>query len=305
MNLVSEKGLGGALLTKLGFDDDQIAALEDAANIVIENIKAIAAAEVEAAEQAVAAAEKRVEAAQKAYDAEIEGRNNGYANNVATAKKELQQEKKNQAQKEKLLEEAQRRQEAINTVVQASSLITASANLWMAFSSIPIVGPALALAAIATMWGSFALAKVRAAQVTKSSSQEYGEGGFEILEGGSHASGNDIDLHTKNSKGKNMRAEGGEAMAIINRRSTRRYRRMLPQLVDSINKGTFEEKFSQAFKTGEELAQNINFNQSNIDLSQIEDDVRTIKKNSEHSYYVLPDGTYIEKKRNITRIIKH
>lgn len=303
MNLISEKGLGGALLTKLGFDDNQIEALEEAVSIVLDNIKAIADAEVEAAEQAVAAAEKRVEAAQKAYDAEIEARNNGYANNVATAKKELQQEKKNQAQKEKMLEEAKRRQEAINTVIQASSLITASANLWSSFSSIPIVGPALAIAAIAAMWTSFAIAKVRAAQVTKSASQEYGEGGFEILEGGSHASGNDIDLQTKNSRGKNMRAEGGEAMAIINRRSTRRYRRMLPTLVDSINKGTFEEKFSRAFKTGEELSQNVVFNQQLVDLSQLEEDVRALKRNSEQQFYMMPDGTFVERRRNVLRRI--
>ena len=303
MNLIKDKGFGGALLTKLGFDDDQIAALSEATNIVLENIKAIADAEVEAAEQAVAAAEKRVEAAQSAYDAEVEGRNNGYANNVATAKKELQQEKKNQAQKEKLLEEAKRRQEAINTVIQASSLITASANLWSSFSSIPIVGPALAIAAIAAMWTSFAVAKVKAVQVTKAASQEYGEGGFEVLEGGSHASGNDIDLQTKNSRGKNMRAEGGEAMAIINKRSTRRYRRMLPALVDSINKGTFEEKFSRAFETGEQLSQNVTYQQQIVDLSQLEEDVKVLKRNSEHQYYAMPDGSYIEKKRNILRRI--
>lgn len=305
MNLIKDKGLGGALLTKLGFDDDQIAALSEATNIVLENIKAIADAEVEAAEQAVAAAEKRVEAAQSAYDAEIEGRNNGYANNVATTKKELQLEKKNQAEKQKLLEEAQRRQEAINSVIQASSLVTASANIWASFSKLGPFGIAGALAAIATMWASFAAAKIKAAQVTKAASQEeYGEGGFEILEGGSHASGNDIDLQTKNSRGKNMRAEGGEAMAIINKRSTRKYRKVLPALVDSINKGTFEEKFSRAFETGDELAQQNIVYQHLIDLSQIEDDVKAIKKNSEKQYYMLPDGTYIEKTRNVTRHIQ-
>lgn len=305
MNLIKDKGLGGALLTKLGFNDDQIAALSEATNIVLENIKAIADAEVEAAEQAVAAAEKRVEAAQSAYDAEIEGRNNGYANNVATTKKELQLEKKNQAEKQKLLEEAQRRQEAINSVIQASSLVTASANIWASFSKLGPFGIAGALAAIATMWTSFAAAKIKAAQVTKAASQEeYGEGGFEILEGGSHASGNDIDLQTKNSRGKNMRAEGGEAMAIINKRSTRKYRKVLPALVDSINKGTFEEKFSRAFETGDELAQQNIVYQHLIDLSQIEDDVKAIKKNSEKQYYMLPDGTYIEKTRNVTRHIQ-
>lgn len=301
--LMADKGLGGALLTKLGFDDDQIEALTEAVNIILENIKMIADAEVEAAEKAVAAAEKRVEAAQKAYDAEVEGRNNGYANNVATAKKELQQEKKNQAQKQKILEEAQRRQEAINTLIQASSLVTASANIWSAFSGAGILGPALAIAAIAAMWTSFAAAKIRAAQITKASSQEYGEGGFEILEGGSHASGNDIDLHTRNSRGKNMRAEGGEAMAIINRRSTRKYRKTLPTIIDSINKGTFEDKYLQAFKSGEELSQTI-FNQSSTaDLTQLENDVRALKNNSERQFYLLPDGSFVEKRKNVTRYV--
>ena len=300
--LIGEKGLGGALLTKLGLNDEQIDALSEATDIVLDNIKSIVDAEVEAAEAAVAAAEKRVSAAQSAYDAEIEARNNGYANNVATAKKELQQERKNQAQKEKLLREAQRRQEAINTMTQASSLVTASANLWEAFSPIPIVGPALALAAIATMWTSFAVAKVRAAQITKSASQEYGEGGLEILEGGSHASGNDIDLQTRNSRGKNMRAEGGEAMAIINKRSTRKYRKALPQIVDSLNKGTFEDKFLGAFDTGDKLSQTVNYF-SNVDLSQLKDDVRALKQNSENSYYILPNGSFVEKRKNVIKII--
>ena len=299
--LIGKKGFGGALLTKLGFDDDQIEALTEAVNIILDNIKAIADAEVEAAEKAVEAAEKRVDAAQRAYDAEIEARNNGYANNVATAKKELQQEQRNQAQKQKLLEEAQRRQEAINTVIQASSLITASANLWSAFSTVPIIGPALAIAAIAAMWGSFALAKIRAAQITKAS-QEYGEGGLEFLEGGSHASGNDIDLQTKNSKGKNMRAEGGEALAIINKRSTRKYRKLLPQIVDNINKGTFEDKFTRAFDAGERILQS-NIYSQNIDLSQLENDVKALKRNSEYQCYIMPDGSRIEKKNNITRRI--
>lgn len=302
VNLVGQEGLAGAIFTKLDWDDDKINAANAFTEAVVSNLKAITDAEVELAEAAVEAAEKRVEAAQTAYEAEVEGRNNGYANNVATAKKELQQEKKRLQQKQKLLEEAQRRQQAIDTVTQTSSLITASAELWSSFSDLGPAGPALAIAAIATMWGSFAAAKVRAAQVTKAS-QEYGEGGLEFLEGGSHASGNDIDLHTTNSKGKNMRAEGGEAMAIINRRNTRKYRKVLPQIVDSINKGTFEDKFMGAFKTGDDLSQNITYQSQAVDLSRLEEDVRALKDNSERQYYAMPDGSYIEKRRNVIRRI--
>lgn len=301
---IDKKGLGGTLLEKLGFDDDQIDALKDAVNIVIEQLQSIMDAEVELAEQAVEAAEARVEAAQKAYDAEVEARNNGYANNVATAKKELEQEKKNQQEKQKMLQAAQKRQEAMNTVTQASSLVTASANLWSSFSSIPIVGPALALAAIATMWTSFAVAKIKAKQVTASQSDEYGEGGLEFLEGGSHASGDDIDLGVKNKKKRRMRAEGGEALAIISKKRTRKYKKILPDVINSLNKGTFEDKYLNAFASSDGLNISLNSNGS-VDLSKIEDDVRSIRKQSETKYYTLPNGTVVIQHKNVKRIIKN
>ena len=302
---IGKYGPTGFLLSYMGFDDDAIKAWNDACSQIVSNLQEIAQAEVDVAQAAVDAAEKRVEAAQSAYDAEVEGRNNGYANQVATKKKELQQEKKNMQEKQKLLEQAQKRQEAINTVVQASSLITASANIWSAMSGVPIIGPALALAAIATMWTSFAVAKVKAKQATAAANQEYGEGGLEFLEGGSHASGNDIDLHQKNSEGKNMRAEGGEAMAIINKRNTRKYKRVLPDIVDSLNKGTFENKFSQAFNKADSLQAQLITVQSTTDLSTIERNVEAIKKQNSERVYPLGDGRTLIIKGNVKRYINN
>lgn len=305
MGRIGKYGVTGFLLSYIGFDDDGIKAWNAACSQVISNLQEIAQAEVDVAQAAVDAAEKRVEAAQSAYDAEVEGRNNGYANQVATKKKELQQEKKNMQEKQKLLEQAQKRQEAINTVTQASSLITASANIWSAMSGVPIIGPALALAAIATMWTSFAVAKVKAKQATAAANQEYGEGGLEFLEGGSHASGNDIDLHQKNSEGKNMRAEGGEAMAIINRRNTRKYKRVLPDIVDSLNKGTFENKFSQAFNKADSLQAQMITVETTTDLSNIERGVEAIKKQNSERVYPLGDGRTLIIKGNVKRYINN
>lgn len=299
---IGKKGLGGTLLEKLGFDDDQVDALKDAVNIVIEQLQSIVDAEVEMSKQIVEAAEARVEAAQKAYDAEIEARNNGYANNVATARKELEQEKKNQQEKQKMLEAAQRRQESLNSITQASSLITASANLWSSFSSIPIVGPALALAAIATMWTSFATAKVKAKQVTASQSDEYGEGGLEFLEGGSHASGNDIDLGVKNKKKHRMKAEGGEALAIINKNKTRKYRKILPDVINSLNKGIFEDKYANAFNRDADA--DIFINQSNADLHKIESSLDKIIKQNGEKIFVDGQGRTIIRNGNLTKIMR-
>lgn len=299
---IADNGITGGILGALGFDDEAINAFSSAVSTVIDNINAIMEAEIEAAEVAVEAAEKRVNAAEEAYDAEIEARNNGYANSVESARKQLEQERKNQVEKQKLLEEAQRKQEELNTITQVSSLITASAQLWSTMSGIPVVGPALAMAAIAAMFGSFTYAKIKASQVTASA--QYGEGGLEFLEGGSHASGNDISLGTRNSKGKNMRAEGGEALAIINRRNTKRYRKQLPGIIESLNNGTFEDKYLNAFANSGERS--ISISQSNsIDLSNLESDVKSIRRSNETRYYTAPDGTVIMQYKNLKRIIKN
>ncbi len=299
---LGENGIAGSLLELMGFDDNAISAFGSAVDTVIGYLQEIADAEAQLAEKAVEAAEKRVDAAREAYDAEIEARNNGYANSVATAKKELEQEKKKQQQKQKLLEQAQRRQEALNAIMQAGSLITASANLWSSFSSVPIVGPILAATAIAAMWTSFAIAKVKARQVT-ASSEAYGEGGLEFLEGGSHASGNDINLGTRNKKGKRMRAEGGEALAIISRKQTKRYRKVLPDIIDSLNKGIFEDKYIRAFDNSEGISL-FSMPGEGANLSKLESDVQSIRKQNEKRYFSLPDGTVVIQHKNVTRKIK-
>ena len=303
---VQNKGLGETLLSNLGLDEKYVKGAVKGINTWLNTtlgfLQDIAAAEVELAEKAVEAAEKRTEAAQSAYEAEVEARNNGYANNVASARRDWELEKKKQRDKEKLLEEAKKRQEAINTVVQASSLITASANLWASLSPIPIVGHTLALAAIATMWASFAAAKIKARQVT-AASEEYGEGGLEFLEGGSHASGNDIDLGVNNKRKKRMRAEGGEALAIINKKRTRKYRRILPDVIDSFNKGTFEDKYLNAFDNADKINSIINV-RGDMDLSGIEKEVRAIREQNEKQCYVLPNGDIVLQYKNVKRIIK-
>ena len=299
--LSAEKGIGGSILTKLGFDDESIEAMQNAGSIIMEQISAIADAYVEAAEREVEAAKERVAAAQSAYDAEIEARNNGYANNVATAKAELQLEKRTQREKQKELEKAQKAQEAINTVTQISSLVTATAQLWASFASTGVAAPILAAAAITAMWGSFAFAKIKAAQIAKKS-DTYGEGGLEFLQGGSHASGNDIDLGTTNSRGNRMRAEGGEAMAIINKRNAKKYRKILPSVIDSLNNGMFEEKYMNSLNP-DRLSTTI-VNSAPIDLSKIEDSVDDIKRQNETKYY-SQDGYLIIQHKNVKRIIKN
>ena len=300
---IAEYGVGGSILASLGFDDEGIAAAEDATDKILGFLGDILSAETELAEAELARAKERVDKAKEAVDAEIEARNNGYANNVTSARKEYELEKKKAAEKQKLLEQAQKRQAALDTAMQTTSLITASANIWKSMSGVSIIGPALATAAIAGMWASFAVSKIKARQVA-AAQQEYGEGGLEFLEGGSHASGHDIDLATKNSRGRNMRAEGGEAMAIINKHSARRYRKQLPGIVDALNKGTFEDKYLRAFEVGENVLLNFNSADRNVDLSKLEKYTEKISKQGEVQRVSLPNGAMLLINKNVSRIIK-
>lgn len=301
---VGERGFTGALFESFGWNEDQIDAMQQATNIVIDQFGAILDAEVALAEKEKQLADERVQRAQDSYKAEIEARNAGLAADIEGARKELDLAKRQQQEKQRMLEQAQRRQAALDTVMQTSSLITASANLWSSFSKLGPFGPALAIAAIATMWGSFVAAKIKARQVT--ATQEYGEGGFEVLEGGSHASGHDIDLGTTNKKGKRMKAEGGEALAIINKRNTRKYKKVLPEIVESLNKGIFEDKYMTTFSAGQSIiVAQMQQPQSSVNLSHIEETLGDIKKQGDTRYFYGSNGEVIEVKANVKRIIRN
>lgn len=285
-------------LVGLRLDDDQKQAISESVGFSIQQLQSILAAQVQLKEQALQNAREEVEAAQSKVDAEIEARNNGYASDVATAQKELELAKQREQKALKEKQKAQKQQQALDTLTQTSSLITASANIWSSLSAIPIVGPALAIAAIASMWASFAAAKIKAKEVTKTEDAEYGEGGMEFLDGGSHQSGNDVDLGTM-PDGRRRRAEGGEAFAIINKASTRKYRKALPGIIKSINNGTFEKKYLNAFGTD---GVSVNVNGISFNSKELEKDVKEIKEQGKRRYIVDSRGRMIENYKNLKRI---
>ena len=283
-------------LLGISLDDDQQDALNSALGSIKDSIDSLIDSWKDAADAARSTADAQVDAAQRMLDAEIEARQQGYASREETARKELALAKSNQAAAIEEQKKAQRAQMLIDSAMQASSLVTASANIWKALSGITPIGPALAIAAIGTMWGSFAAAKIRAAQVT----EQYGEGTVELLQGGSHASGHDIDLGTKKD-GTRRRAEGGEYFAVINKRNSRKYGSLIPEVINSLNNGTFSERFAKA---GEEMAGAVLAMGGNTNIAGLEKDVRAIREQGEESRYTDRDGNTIIRYRNLTRKIK-
>ena len=278
--------------------EDKIKAVAEAFNLLTGALNQAAAARIEEANAAVAQAEKDISSAQQALTYEQQARAAGYANNVALAQKELETARKNEATALRDRKKAQRQQAAIQTVQQIGNLVTASALIWSQ------LGFPAAIPAIATMWASFAASKVIAAALTKSSgaqdaSETYGDGTVELLQGGSHQSGHDIDLGRK-PDGTRRRAEGGEFFAVINKRNSRRFRRVIPDVINSLNDGSFATKYMHSYdSTG--LTVNVG---AADNLDGLKSDVKRIRQTAETRNYIDAEGHNVFEYKNLKRITR-
>ena len=278
--------------------EDKIKAVAEAFNLLTGALNQAAAARIEEANAAVAQAEKDISSAQQALTYEQQARAAGYANNVALAQKELETARKNEAKALRDRKKAQRQQAAIQTVQQIGNLVTASALIWSQ------LGFPAAIPAIATMWASFAASKVIAATLTKSSgaqdaSETYGDGTVELLQGGSHQSGHDIDLGRK-PDGTRRRAEGGEFFAVINKRNSRRFRRVIPDVINSLNDGSFATKYMHSYdSTG--LTVNVG---AADNLDGLKSDVKRIRETAETRNYIDAEGHNVLEYKNLKRITR-
>lgn len=282
----------------LNLDEDQKEAINTSMQYALDALNTFTAARVAAADAAVEQADKEVDSAQSALDAELEARANGYANNVVMAQKELDMAKRNQEKALKEQQKAQKAQQAMQAIQQIGNLVSATAMIWSQ------LGFPFAIPAIAVMWASFAAAKIKAAQMVKSGgegSESYGDGTVELLAGGSHQSGDDVDLGTK-PDGRRRRAEGGEFFAVFNKRNSRRYRRLIPDVVRALNNGSFEKKYMNAYSGANGMT--INVAGDNPDLRELQNDVREIKEMNRRRYIPTADGT-IELYKNLRRKIKN
>ena len=279
---------------------------------------------IEMAEIAVEAAQRESEAAKTNLDYEMEARANGYAHNVDLARREYEEKL---AIEQKAIEEKKRLekiQEGIDTATQISSLVTATAQIWAAYTKIP-AGKVLAIAATALMWSSFAAAKVQAAQLANA--KTYGEGGMEYIDyGGSHASGRDVDFG-RTKEGRPRRVEKGEVVSVINKKNVEKYGvSNIENIVNSLNNGTFEKQYISS-RFASTLSKSSNVVESterntlgdmyslafsmlgmptgdSADLSTIERGISTLVSQNDVRVIPTPYGR-IEYRGNNTRIIRN
>ena len=282
----------------IDMDNNQVSALNSVFDQAKEALNSWMDARKAAADQAKELADDEVSAAENALNREIELRNQGYANDVALREKELADAKAAQKKAAEEQKKVAQEQVLLDAALQTSSMITASANIIKQFPNPLAWAPMLAL-----MWGTFAYAKTKAYQAS-TKSIKFKEGGVMLLEGGSHESGHDVNLGI-GPDGSNLRAEGGEYFAVINKRSSRKYGSQIPAVVNALNSGMFEDRY---IKTSDAmgLMGNVgvvgNVGES-ADLSRLESGVGELVKQGEQNWTI--EGDYrVLRYKNLTRRVK-
>lgn len=267
----------------LELSDEQQQAIESSISFVIGQINDLLSAYLAATNKAVQAANTRVANARTLVQNEINARNEGLAFNLSAAQAELQNAQNTQEKALRQQEQAQKAQEKLQLAQQAINLITASTLIWSQ------LGFPFAIPAIAAMWASFAAVKIKAAQLTASAeSEEYGEGTYEFINGGSHQSGNDVDLGYNSKTGKRRRVEGGEFFGVIRKRYASKYRSQLPSIWAALNNGSFEDKYIAAGS-----ADGDTFNFKPTDTTRIERGLSRVVENTRSTVYTDSDGSTV------------
>lgn len=122
-------------------------------------------------DELIAAQDENISELEDQIDREKSAKDDNLAHSLEVIQEQLDKEKANREKaikQRQALEQKAAKAQLINDIVQqSSSLITASANIFKAMSSIPVVGVPLAIALIATMFGAFAKAKIDAAKAAK------------------------------------------------------------------------------------------------------------------------------------------
>ena len=164
--------------------------LSDFTSFMIDNYQE----QIDKKQEQIDQTQSEIDDLEEKLDEEKALREEGFANNVEIIEAEISEKKRQQEeqikQKEELMKkqaQMQKIQLAMDSAEQLSSLITASASIWKGFMGVsPFLAP-LAIALIATMFGTFAASKIKAAKMIDQQTVQHGEGG-EIV-GRSHQGG--------------------------------------------------------------------------------------------------------------------
>ena len=188
----SGAGFFGSLL---GLGGEELDKFKQALASIGESINATAQIQIQASEERINALNSEISAKEDQIRTEEERDKEGYANNLALRRSELNDLKRQKAEEQKIKAEAVRQQQALdlisttsNNIATTAELIRSAAKAFNAYSGIPFVGIALAIAATASIFATIAAFKAKTKALTAPVTQ-LRKGGRIPLSGRTHERG--------------------------------------------------------------------------------------------------------------------
>lgn len=172
--VAAARSIGEKVAEALGLTDEEFQALRssigEAISTITNEITSITDAQIDENQRLIDALTDRRQRVQEEIDRELRAAELGYANNVDAKKKELEeiakQEEIAQKKAEKLAKQRARQQLAIDAARQASGLATTAVNIFSNESLKGVAGFIFALAAVSTLFSTFASIKKQASAAT-------------------------------------------------------------------------------------------------------------------------------------------
>lgn len=162
LNQAAQSRPKGFLARLLGLDEDQEKAVSEAVTRSIDNVNKLLDSRLNALNKEIQFREQNLNNLNNVLQAEQALLEAGEAANVRGTLDQIAAEEEAREKALKKQREAAIIKQSIDAATQASSLITASAEIFKTLSPIPFVGIPLAISSIALLFGSFAAAQAQA-----------------------------------------------------------------------------------------------------------------------------------------------
>jgi hypothetical protein len=224
------------LMSLLGLDEQGLEqfknAAAQAAQALIGMYSQINAARIQDVENQIQASDAVLSRLNQQLEEEKGLKAEGLANNVSAVELEIAEEQRRReaalAEKQKL----QKRQALVDAATQASSLITATAQIFAAESTKGLIGVLTAVGAVASLFAIFMGTK---AKIKAATQLRHGGSGDKtgMVTGRSHEQGGEQFLD-------HVEVESGEQWGVLNRGASRKYGRAFHNMVEAMNNGIFD-----------------------------------------------------------------
>ena len=236
----------------LGLSDDEFDQVKERIQGVTEELvnglQSILSAQAEANEERIDQLDEGISNAEEALDRELELSEQGFANNVDGKRAELAALEKQREEEFKKQKALAKKQFALDTAVQASSLITAAANVLKGFSTIPLVGQILGITQVALMVAAFFASRASALSAINSGGPQAatgasGQGSTGKVHGRYHSQGGERFTD-------HLEVERDEAWAVLSRKATGKHGDVFEKFAMGLNAGKHPDDLMQGLLNG-------------------------------------------------------